>query len=162
MNWEETILEVRANPVYNDLVREAYLGPNLEENVKRFSSSAEFQETIKELSGLTGKLKGLKLLDIGAGNGISTIAFAMLGVQVTALEPDPSNTIGAGAIRLSAKKHNVSEALWAYPYSLFYAFTLFWITPYAIATAGRSGWLTRDLTKKEIKQQQQQIISVSS
>jgi len=64
-----------------------------------------------------------------------------------------------------AKKHNVSEALWAYPYSLFYAFTLFWITPYAIATAGRSGWLTRDLTKKEIKQQQQQqqqIISVSS
>ncbi len=53
-----------------------------------------------------------------------------------------------------AKKHNVSEALWAYPYSIFYAFTLFWITPYAIATAGRSGWLTRDLTKKELKEQQ--------
>lgn len=35
------------------------------------------------------------------------------------------------------------ESIWAYPYSIFYAFTLFWITPYAIATASRSGWLTR-------------------
>jgi len=27
-------------------------------------------------------------------------------------------------------------------------FSLFWITPYAIATASRRGWLTRDLPKK--------------
>lgn len=60
-----------------------------------------------------------------------------------------------------AKKHNVSESFWAYSYSIFYAFTLFWITPYAIATAGRSGWLTRDLTKKELKKQQQ-VVVVSS
>ena len=44
-----------------------------------------------------------------------------------------------------AKKHSVYGSLWAYPYSLFYAFALFWITPYSIATAGKSGWLTRDL-----------------
>ena len=60
-----------------------------------------------------------------------------------------------------AKKHNVSESFWAYPYSIFFAFTLFWITPYAIATAGRSGWLTRDLTKKQLKEQQQ-VAVVSS
>ncbi len=60
-----------------------------------------------------------------------------------------------------AKKHNVSEAFWAYPYSVFYAFTLFWITPYAIITAGRSGWLTRDLPMKETKKQQQ-VIAVST
>ncbi len=59
-----------------------------------------------------------------------------------------------------AKKHNVSESFWAYSYSIFYAFTLFWITPYAIATAGRSGWLTRDLTEKELKEQQ--VVAVSS
>ena len=109
MNWEETILEVRANPIYVDLVREAYLGPDLAENVKRFSSSAEFRETIKELKAQAGDLKGKKMLDIGAGNGISTIAFALHGIHVTALEPDPSETIGAGAIRISAKKHNVSQ-----------------------------------------------------
>ena len=44
-----------------------------------------------------------------------------------------------------AKKHNISEAFLAYTYSVFYMFTLFWITPYAIATASRSGWLTREL-----------------
>lgn len=44
-----------------------------------------------------------------------------------------------------AKKYNIAEAFLAYTYSIFYLFTLFWITPYAIITAGRSGWLTRDL-----------------
>ena len=71
MNWEQTILEVRANPAYEDLVREAYLGPNLEENVVRFSKSREFRETITELTSLAGNLEGKKMLDIGAGNGIS-------------------------------------------------------------------------------------------
>lgn len=42
-----------------------------------------------------------------------------------------------------AKRHNSSESLWAYAYSVFYTFSLFWITPYAIATANRRGWLTR-------------------
>jgi hyaluronan synthase len=42
-----------------------------------------------------------------------------------------------------AKRYTLLEAIWAYPYSVFYAFTLFWITPYAIATAKKRGWLTR-------------------
>jgi len=109
MNWEQTILEIRANAAYEDLVKEAYLGPDLEENVLRFSKSAEFKETIKELASILGDVKGKTMLDIGAGNGISTIAFALHGIEVTALEPDPSNTIGAGAIRLSAEKHNVGQ-----------------------------------------------------
>lgn len=46
-----------------------------------------------------------------------------------------------------AKKRNISDSFWAYPYSLFFAFTLFWIRPYAILTASRSGWLTRELPK---------------
>ncbi len=47
-----------------------------------------------------------------------------------------------------AKKHKMSESFWAYPYSIFYTFALFWITPYSIATAGRSGWLTRELSSQ--------------
>jgi len=42
-----------------------------------------------------------------------------------------------------AKKYKVSESFWAYSYSLLYTFGLFWITPYAIATVSRRGWLTR-------------------
>lgn len=43
----------------------------------------------------------------------------------------------------SKRQKSILESMWAYPYSIFYMFTLFWITPYAIATASRSGWLTR-------------------
>lgn len=42
-----------------------------------------------------------------------------------------------------ARRHSIKEAVWAYTYGIFYAFGLFWITPYAIATASRRGWLTR-------------------
>ncbi|MCG1035179.1 glycosyltransferase [Polaribacter sargassicola] len=44
-----------------------------------------------------------------------------------------------------AKRYNIKEAFWAYSYSILYTFGLFWITPYAIATAGKSGWLTREI-----------------
>ena len=47
-----------------------------------------------------------------------------------------------------AKRYSASESLWAYAYSVLYTFGLFWIPPYAIATAGRSGWLTRELPQK--------------
>lgn len=46
-----------------------------------------------------------------------------------------------------ARNRSISDSFWAYPYSIFYAFTLFWITPYAILTAGRGGWLTRELAE---------------
>ncbi len=48
-----------------------------------------------------------------------------------------------------AKKYDLKESFWAYSYSILYAFGLFWITPYAIATANRKGWLTRGLPEKK-------------
>jgi len=48
-----------------------------------------------------------------------------------------------------AKRYKLSESFWAYSYSILYTFGLFWITPYAIATASRRGWLTRELTEKK-------------
>lgn len=46
-----------------------------------------------------------------------------------------------------AKRYNLKDSLWAYSYSVFYTFSLFWITPYAIATANKRGWLTRGLAE---------------
>ena len=40
-----------------------------------------------------------KVLDMGAGRGIASYAFAKEGWDVTALEPDPSEIVGTGAIR---------------------------------------------------------------
>ncbi|WP_281541959.1 glycosyltransferase [Maribacter aestuarii] len=48
-----------------------------------------------------------------------------------------------------AKRYNFQESFWAYSYSILYTFGLFWITPYAIATANRRGWLTRGLAEKK-------------
>ncbi len=48
-----------------------------------------------------------------------------------------------------AKRYTLSESFWAYSYSILYTFGLFWITPYAIATASKSGWLTRELSAKK-------------
>jgi len=48
-----------------------------------------------------------------------------------------------------AKRYTLSESFWAYSYSILYTFGLFWITPYAIATASKSGWLTRELSTKK-------------
>lgn len=41
-----------------------------------------------------------------------------------------------------ARRHNFIESIWAYSYGIFHTFALFWIMPYAIATASRRGWLT--------------------
>ena len=47
------------------------------------------------------------------------------------------------------KKYKTYQGFWAYSYSILYTFGLFWITPYAIATANRRGWLTRGLVEKK-------------
>ncbi|RTZ00425.1 glycosyltransferase family 2 protein [Flavobacterium sp. RSP49] len=48
-----------------------------------------------------------------------------------------------------AKRYSVRESFWAYSYSIFYTFSLFWILPYALFTANKSGWLTRGLSQKK-------------
>ncbi|PXY42681.1 glycosyl transferase family 2 [Flavobacterium cheongpyeongense] len=50
------------------------------------------------------------------------------------------------------KKYSYSESIWAYSYSVFYTFSLFWITPYAIVTAHKKGWLTRGLSEKKTEE----------
>lgn len=100
MNWEETIIEIRNKQEFNNLVKDAYFGEDLKDNIIRFRATEEFKETLKEVRSIK-KEKNIKILDIGSGNGISAVAFALEGFEVVALEPDPSETIGAGAIRKS-------------------------------------------------------------
>jgi SAM-dependent methyltransferase len=97
MNWHETIEYIRREPSYSATVNEAYLSENLKANVESFKQSIEFAETIKLLDSLNIS-RSCRLLDVGAGNGISSIAFALVGFKVTALEPDVSDTVGSGAI----------------------------------------------------------------
>lgn len=47
-----------------------------------------------------------------------------------------------------AKRYKSFDSFWAYSYSILFTFGLFWITPYAIATANKRGWLTRTIPAK--------------
>lgn len=105
--WEQTIEYIRTLPEYRDLVKEAYFESNLKLNVERFETSIEFAITLELINEYSPDAE--EILDIGAGNGISTISLAREGFTLTAIEPDPSSTIGAGAIRILAKEYNLSN-----------------------------------------------------
>ena len=95
MTWEEAVQWLRVQPDQQELVKSCYYDDPLVIAVERFSSSPEWQ-AVQQL--LQPYLPG-DVLDLGAGRGISSYAFAQSGSNVTALEPDSSQIVGAGAIR---------------------------------------------------------------
>lgn len=107
MTWEETIKFIRTKPEFNNLVEKAYFEEDLPLNVERFKESEEFKETLKLLKIYQPNAKNV--LDIGSGNGISAIALALEGYNVTTIEPDSSDTIGAGAIRKLKTHYNLTN-----------------------------------------------------
>lgn len=96
MTTEAAVLHLRQSAKWGGLVRNAYLGEDLDEAATRFHASGEFAE-VRRL--LAQRLPGGTVLDLGAGNGIASYAFARSGARlVYALEPDPSGVVGRGAI----------------------------------------------------------------
>jgi predicted RNA methylase len=98
MNWEETIIKARTQKEFADTIKFSYLSEDLIENVTMFKNSEEFKETLK-IIGNYKNTENTTVLDIGSGNGISAVAFALVGFKVTCVEPDPSITVGRGAIK---------------------------------------------------------------
>jgi ubiquinone/menaquinone biosynthesis C-methylase UbiE len=101
MSIDEAVWTLRVSPAHVALVRDAYLGRDVKDSAERFLSSAEFQ-AVRIL--LRKYLEGAVVLDVGAGTGIASYAMLAAGATtVIALEPDPSDEVGRGAIaRLSA------------------------------------------------------------
>lgn len=110
LTWEEAITWLRSQPERAELVRDCYFDDPITEAAERFSQGEEWQAVATLLAPY---LPG-RVLDLGAGRGIATCAFAKLGCQVTAIEPDPSPLVGRGAItsllRQSGQKAEILAA----------------------------------------------------
>jgi SAM-dependent methyltransferase len=95
MTWEESVIWLKSQPDQAELVRDCFYDDPVEDAVKRYYASSEWA-AVREL---LGNIAPGRVLDVGAGRGISSYAFYMDGWDVTALEPDPSMLVGADAIR---------------------------------------------------------------
>jgi SAM-dependent methyltransferase len=96
-SWEEAIVILRADPRHRKLIYDTYLTEDLLGNCRRFADGAEFAEVLKLMKRY--RQRAHDILDIPAGNGIATYAFARAGFNVAAVEPDPSQSVGRGAIK---------------------------------------------------------------
>ena len=93
--WQDAVRWYRAQPGNEPAVRDNYFDLPVRQAAERYARGEECAEVARRL----GPGAGRPLLDLGAGNGIAGYALASLGWAVTALEPDPSDEVGAGAIR---------------------------------------------------------------
>lgn len=101
--WEDAVNWLKSQPDQVDLVKHCYYDDPIELAAERYYSSEEWA-SVRSL--LSTKIPS-RVLDIGAGRGISTYAFAKLGCEVTALEPNSSSVVGAGAIKYLSESANI-------------------------------------------------------
>ncbi len=99
LTWEDSVLWLRNQPDRQELVRSCFFDDPLIDAAKRYYTSTEWQDVRLLLPNSCGKS-----LDMGAGRGISSYALARDNWDTTALEPDPSNIVGAGAIKKLAEE----------------------------------------------------------
>lgn len=104
LTWEQAVVWLRSQQDKKELVKQCFYDDPLFEAAERFSQSEEWMAV---LNLLENKLPG-KVLDIGAGRGISSYAFARAGCEVVALEPDASDLVGSGAIQSLIDEANVN------------------------------------------------------
>ena len=102
MTWEEAVKELRNNPANQQAIIDNYFDEDIDASVERFSESEEFNAVLKYIPK-----HAQSVLDVGAGRGMAAFGFAKRNFNVSALEPDPSNDVGAGAIKYLNHKHQL-------------------------------------------------------
>ena len=108
---EEVLLRFRGMPEYEEAIRQAYLDEVPFDAAERFFRSEEF-EVLREWAARHGARSG-RVLDLGAGTGFTSYAFARAGYDVIALEPDFSGVVGLGAMRSIMDRSSVSVRMCA-------------------------------------------------
>lgn len=102
LSWEQAVSWLKEQPGSADLIENCYYDDPILDAAIRYRNSDEWVAARK----LIGPVKKAAL-DMGAGRGISSYALAKDGWDVVALEPDTSNTVGSGAIRMLVEQSDV-------------------------------------------------------
>jgi SAM-dependent methyltransferase len=102
-SWEQAVQWLREQPDQREAVLAGYYDDPLAAAANRYWLSEEWRQIRQFLPHTIAA----KALDIGAGRGIASFALAKDGFEVTALEPDRSELVGAGAIRKLAREQHL-------------------------------------------------------
>lgn len=117
ISWEESVELIRRDPACQKLVIDSFFDEPVTSAAERFYNSSEWEAARELIAGFfPGNYEPYKMkaIDIGAGRGIASYALARDGWNVTALEPDPGDSVGSGAIQrmiagLGVKNISVSD-----------------------------------------------------
>jgi SAM-dependent methyltransferase len=101
ITWEAAVQALIDDPKQKELVEACYFDPPLAGAAARYAASAEWQG----VRALIGTARGVAV-NVGGGNGIVSYALTRDGWTAVAVEPDPSDLVGAGAIRRLAAETN--------------------------------------------------------
>ncbi len=94
LSWEDAVRWLCNQEGQQDLVRACFFDEPVAQAAERYYQCAEWTAIRACLPSAP-----LKVLDLGAGRGISSYAFYRDSYEITALEPDASDFVGAGCIR---------------------------------------------------------------
>jgi len=98
--YDKAVRWALGQPHLQELMRNTYVTYDTIGDAHRFYRSKEFEETVKILSRLgKGPNQNYRLVDVGAGNGIASYAFAKLGYDVIAVDSSPSEIAGIQAAK---------------------------------------------------------------
>ena len=93
VSYEESVNWMRGQAEHTELIKLCYLDQDNLKAAKRFTASEEFQ-AVSNLLQLKNRTNPVQVLDLGCGNGIASYAFASLGCEVIAVDPDTSEDVG--------------------------------------------------------------------
>lgn len=94
VSWEAAVHQYRESAAASD-VAACYFDQPIQGAAARFARSEEFDHAQSLLNAAPGR----RVVDLGAGLGIASWAWATAGWTVAAIEPDPSAQVGAGSVR---------------------------------------------------------------
>jgi ubiquinone/menaquinone biosynthesis C-methylase UbiE len=106
--YERSVSAYRADPAMRTFLEKNYLDDNVSDAVNRYSASKEF-ECIRAFL-LRNLPAGGRILDLGSGRGLTSLALAQSDLRVVSVEYQSSNVSGVGALSAYLKNHRTSLA----------------------------------------------------